>query len=98
MGFNFNKKVCCKCKKCKQVTEVDTLVHLYDSLNDQIEGARNEIKAYTQVGVSSDISAEAKAKFEAAYTELEKRLEKLASMRTSIEELLDKILKMGATE
>lgn len=98
MSINFNKKVCCKCKKCKQVTEVDTLVHLYDSLNDQIENARNEIKAYTQVGVSSDISAEAKAKFEATYTELEKRLEKLAGMRTSIEELLDKILKMGVTE
>ena len=98
MGFNFNKKAHCKCKKCKQVTEVDTLVHLYDSLNDQIEGAQNEIKAYTQVGISSDISAEAKAKFEAAYTEMEKRLEKLAGMRTSIEELLDKILKMGATE
>ena len=74
MGINFNKKVRCKCKKCKQVTEVDTLVHLYDSLNDQIEGAQNEIKAYTQVGISSDISAEAKAKFEAAYTEMEKRL------------------------
>lgn len=98
MGFNFNKKVRCKCKKCKQVTEVDTLVHLYDSLNGQIECARNEIKAYTQVGVSSDISTEAKAKFEAAYTELEKRLEKLAGMRANIEELLDKILKIGATE
>ena len=98
MRFNFNKKVRCKCKKCKQVIEVDTLVHLYDSLNDQIEGARNEIKAYTQAGVRSDISAEAKAKFEAAYTELEKRLEKLADMRASIEELLDKILKMGVTE
>ena len=98
MGFNFNRKVRCKCKKCKQVTEVDTLVHLYDSLNDQIEGAQNEIKAYTQVGVSSDISAEAKTKFEAAYTELEKRLKKLAGMRANIEELLDKILKIGATE
>ena len=98
MGIKFNKKAYCKCNKCKQVAEMDALAHLYDSLNDQIEGARNEIKAYTQVGVSSDISAEAKVKFEAAYTELEKRLEKLAGMRTSIEELLDKILKMGATE
>ena len=98
MGFNFNKKVCCKCKKCKQVIEVDTLVHLYDSLNDQIEGARNEIKAYTQVGVSSDISTEAKTKFEATSIEMEKRLEKLVSIRANIEELLDKILKIGATE
>ena len=98
MGFNFNKKVCCKCKKCKQVTEVDTLVHLYDSLNDQIESTRNEIKAYVQVGVSSDSSTEAKAKFEAIGIEREKRLEKLVSMRANIEESLDKILKMGATE
>ena len=98
MGFNFNKKVHYKCKKCKQVVEVDTLVHLYDSLNGQIEGARNEIKAYTQVGVSSDISAEAKAKFEAAYIEIEKRFEKLVDMRTNIEKLLDKILKLEAVK
>ena len=98
MGFNFNKKVRCKCKKYKQAVEVDTLVHLYDSLNGQIESARNEIKAYMQVGTSSDINTEAKTKFEAAYTELEKRLKKLVGMRANIEELLDKILKTGATE
>ena len=98
MGFNFNKKVRCKCKKYKQAVEVDTLVHLYDSLNGQIEGARNDIKAYRQVDISSDSSAEAKAKFEATGIEMEKRLEKLVSMRANIEESLDKILKMGATE
>ena len=63
MGIKFNKKAYCKCEKCKQAVEVDTLVHLYDSLNGQIESARNEIKAYMQVGTSSDISDEAKAKF-----------------------------------
>ena len=98
MGFNFNKKVRGKRKKCKQVAEVDTLVHLYDDLNGQIESAQNEIKAYMQVGTSSDINTEAKAKFEATGTEMEKRLEKLVSMRANIEESLDKILKMGATE
>ena len=98
MGFNFNKKVRCKCKKYKQAVEVDTLVHLYDSLNGQIESARNEVKAYRQIGISSDSSAEAKAKFEAVDIEMEKRLEKLVSMRANIEELLDKILKIGATE
>ena len=98
MGFNFNKEAHCKCKKYKQVVEVDTLVHLYDSLNDQIERTRNEIKAYMQVGTSSDISDEAKAKFETACTEIEKRFEKLINMRDIVEELLDKILKMGATE
>ena len=46
-----------------------------------------------QVGTSSDISDEAKAKFETAYTELEKRFEKLINMRDIVEELLDKNLK-----
>ena len=97
MHIKFNKKAYCKCKKCKQITEVDALARLYDSLNDQIEGAQNEVKAYMQVGVSSDISAEAKAKFEAAYTEMEKRLEKLINMRDTVEELLDKSLKAEVT-
>ena len=94
MGFNFNKEAHCKCKKYKQVVEVDTLVHLYDSLNDQIERTRNEIKDFMQVGISSDISDEAKAKFEAACTEIQKRFEKLINMRDIVEELLNKILKL----
>ena len=93
MGIKFNKKAYCKCKKCKWVTEVDALARLYDSLNDQIESARNEIKDFMQVGTSSDISDEAKAKFETAYTEMEKRFEKLINMRDIVEELLDKNLK-----
>ena len=93
MCIKFNKKAYCKCKKCKQVTEVDTLVHLYDSLNDQIESARNEIKDFMQVGVSSSISDEAKAKFETTCTEMTKRFERLINMRDIVEELLDKNLK-----
>ena len=98
MRIKFNKKACCKCKKYKQVAEVDALAHLYDSLNDQIESARNEIKDFMQVGVSSDISDEAKAKFETARTELEKRFEKLINMRYIVEELLDKNLKSEIVE
>ena len=49
MRIKFNKKACCRCKKCKQVAEVDALARLYDSLNDQIESARNEIKDFMQV-------------------------------------------------
>lgn len=93
MCIKFNKKACCKCKKCKQVAEVNALAHLYDSLNDQIESARNEIKDFMQVGISSNISDEAKAKFETARTEMKKRFEKLISMRDIVEELLDKSLK-----
>ena len=93
MHIKFNKKAYCKCKKCKQITEVDALAHLYDSLNDQIESAQNEIKDFMQVGTSSAISDEAKAKFETARTELEKRFEKLINIRDIIEDLLDKNLK-----
>ena len=93
MGIKFNKKAYCKCKKCKQITEVDALARLYDSLNDQIESARDEIKDFMQVGTSSNISDEAKAKFEAACTEMQKRFEKLISLRDIVEELLDKSLK-----
>ena len=93
MGIKFNKKAYCKCNKCKQVTEVDALARLYNSLNDQIENARNELKDFMQVGISSDISDEAKAKFETACTEMEKRFEKLINMRDIVEELLDKNLK-----
>ena len=93
MGIKFNKKAYCKCNKCKQVAEMDALVRLYDSLNDQIESTRNEIKDFMQVGTSSDISDEAKARFETACTEMEKRFEKLINMRNTVEELLDKNLK-----
>ena len=98
MCIKFNKKAYCKCKKCKQVTEVDALAHLYDSLNDQIESARNEIKDFMQIGVSSNISDEAKTKFETARTEMEKRFEKLINMRDIVEELLDKNLKLEIVE
>ena len=93
MCIKFNKKAYCKCNKCKQVAEMDALAHLYDSLNNQIENARNEIKDFMQVGTSSDISDEAKARFETACTEMEKRFEKLINMRNTVEELLDKNLK-----
>ena len=93
MRIKFNKKAYCKCNKCKQVAEVDALARLYDSLNDQIESARNEIKDFMQVGTSSDISDETKARFETTCTEMGKRFEKLINMRNTVEELLDKNLK-----
>lgn len=98
MCTKFNKKVCYKCSKCRKVLEVDTLVHLYDSLNNQIEIAWSEMKDFMQVGISSDFSDEAKAKFEAVHTEMEKRFEKLINIRTTIEDLLDKNLKAEVIE
>ena len=56
------------------------------------------MKDFMQVGISSDFSDEAKAKFEAVHTEMEKRFEKLINIRTTIEDLLDKNLKAEVTE
>ena len=43
--------------------------------------------------INEKTTNEAKAKFETAYTEMEKRFEKLINMRNTVEELLDKNLK-----
>ena len=74
---------------------VDTLVHLYDSLNNQIESIRSDLNEFMQVGLISD---EVMAEIEAAHTKAEKRLEKLTNMRDNVEELLNKILKAEVNE
>jgi len=75
---------------------VETLVHLYDSLNNQIESAQNDL-CMCNLNVSV-IPDENRAEIEAAYAKTEKRLEKLVSMRDNIEELLNKILKVEVNE
>ena len=56
---------------------VDTLVHLYDSLNGQIESAKSDIAEYLQVSFNLTFSDETRAEVKAARTKAEKRLEKL---------------------
>ena len=73
---------------------VDTLVHLYDSLNYQIESARSDLNEFLSVHFDPDLRDEVRAEIEAAHTKTEKRLEKLVSMRDDVEELLNKILKI----
>ena len=77
---------------------VDTLVHLYDSLNGQIEIAQSDLNEFMNVGFSSDLSDNVMAEIETAHIRTEKRLEKLISMRDNVEELLDKILKVEVNE
>ena len=77
---------------------VDTLVHLYDSLNEQIESTKSDIAEYLQVSFNLTFSDETRAEVKATRTKVEKRLEKLTSMRDNIEELLNKILKIEVTE
>ena len=77
---------------------VDTLVHLYDSLNEQIESAKSDIAEYLQTSFNLTFSDETRAEVKAARTKAEKRLEKLISIRDDVEELLNKIVKTEVAE
>ena len=77
---------------------VETLVHLYDSLNAQIESEIKYSNDFMQVSLNPDIRKEVKAKIETAYKITENRLKKLVSMRDDVEELLNKILKAEVSE
>ena len=77
---------------------VDTLVHLYDSLNEQIESAKSDIAEYLQVSFNLTFSDETRAEVKATRTKAEKRLENLISIRDDVEELLNKILKTEVAE
>ena len=77
---------------------VDTLVHLYDSLNGQIERAQSDLNEFINVDFSSELSDNIMAEIEAAHLRTEKRLEKLISMRDNVEELLNKIVKVEVNE
>ena len=77
---------------------VDTLVHLYDSLNEQIESAKSDIAEYLQVSFNLTFSDETRAEVKATRTKAEKRLEKLISIRDDVEELLNTIVKTEVAE
>lgn len=77
---------------------VETLVHLYNSLNNQIELVRSDLNDFMSIGFDPDIRDNVMAEIDAAHTKTEKRLEKLISMRDNVEELLNKILKVEIAE
>jgi hypothetical protein len=77
---------------------VDTLVHLYDSLNNQIEAVQNDLNDFMHIGFNPNLRDEVRAEIEAVHTKTEKRLEKLYSMRDDVEELLARLLNTGVNE
>jgi len=75
---------------------VETLVHLYDSLNNQIEAIQNDLNEC--INFDPYLRDEIKAEIEAARIKTEKRLEKLVSMRDKVEYLINKILEAEVNE
>lgn len=74
---------------------VDTLVHLYDSLNGQIEAAKSDLNDFMQIGFSPTTKNEV---IDLLCAKKEKRLEKLCSMRDDVEGLLARLLNTGVNE
>lgn len=72
---------------------VETLVHLYDSLNDQIEKVQADIRESSSYCICQDDTRAIK-EVEKAYNLLIKRCDKLIEMRDNVEELLRQILKL----
>jgi len=77
---------------------VETLVHLYDSLNDQIEKVLTLLSDYNKALISNTLVEECRENLEAQQVGVQARLEKLSQMRNNVEELLDKILKAEVKE
>ena len=77
---------------------VETLVHLYDSLNNQIECVRSDLEEFNHIGFSPNLTEEYRAEIDAAHRRTETRLEKLTDMRDDVESLLNKILKAEISE
>ena len=59
---------------------VETLVHLYDSLNNQIESIRSDLDDFNHIGFSPNLTDEYRAEIEAVHRRTEKRFEKLIDM------------------
>ena len=76
---------------------VETLVHLYDSLNDQIEKVQADIRESSAYCICQDDTRAIK-EVERVYDLLIKRCDKLIEMRDDVEELLNKILKAEVAE
>jgi len=71
---------------------LDSLVHLYDSLNNQIEILRNDLSEFNKIGTSQNLTDEYRAEIEEARKRIEKRFEKLTDMRDATERLLHTLL------
>ena len=77
---------------------VETLVHLYDSLNYQIEKVLDTLRDFNKICVDPHLVEEYRDDLEAQQAGVQARLEKLQVMRNNVEKLLDKILKAEVEE
>ena len=71
---------------------VDTLVHLYDSLNNQIAEVIDIISEGNKIGYDPNLAEHYVKELNRQHQILENRLERLNKMRDNVEELLNKIL------
>ena len=77
---------------------VETLVHLYYSLNYQIERVQSDLADFNHIGLDPNLAEYYIKEIEDAHKRTEKRLEKLTSIRDDVEALLYKILKAEVNE
>lgn len=77
---------------------VDTLVHLYDSLNDQIAEVIYNLNEFSKVSIDPNLADHYYADIEKEYKKATDRLDRLTAMRDDVEELLNKILKTEVNE
>ena len=76
---------------------LDTLVHLFDSLNIQIESAKSDLNRYvSDLTFNTEVIPEIKGR--RTKDKAEKRLEKLISIRDNVEVLLTNILRIEVAE
>lgn len=77
---------------------VDTLVHLYDSLNNQIAEVIYNLTEFNKVSIDPNLVDQCRAEIEKEHKKATDRLDRLTAMRDDVEELLNKILKAEVNE
>ncbi len=75
---------------------IETLVHLYDSLNAQVLSAVQQLTESNQIGICADDPH--KEAFEQACQRLEDRVDRLTKMRNNIEILLERLIEAEVAE
>lgn len=71
---------------------IKTLVHLYDSLNDQIAGILDTLRDCNSIGYDPNLEEPFRKEIEMRQRKLNDRLDMLTAMREKIEILLNRIL------
>lgn len=77
---------------------VDTLVHLYDSLNGQILDVREDLLSFDRAALNPRLADRYREELDNSHTKLNGRLERLMEMRDKVETLLNKILEAEVNE